>query len=441
MAKKPPVENNKVAQINEDFLKSEDFQKALAEYKEYKRKGEHIQHPKLKLTSSGRPVDTIDTPLSSETLQNVRSKGQSEVVSTQALPVELLWNEYKGSLTRDQFDKMIKQKQTNISNQKAIDKNLDPVLEFGLGGKRMVKSDSYPDLSDKNLNKKINLKFFPDDVYDSRVGKRSVGVWNPASRTIKVRSQHAKKDQKAGYASDVTSHELRHVLHPFTGKFKENKNLYTDYPRPIRDRHVHDAYVDSPDAHQTDHHLVDLGLLHSLYVKHGNKPIIHKEDTDNFMNWYKQFKQENKGRYGKDGHLFKLDPDSDLDKKFLRRNMPLVVDKKPKEQKKLASLGFNKQAGGPLSWVGKKVIKPAVEKATNHPIKAGAGGASWLFSPGYELKSYLEIPNEPNLFDEFMLGGFPLTDMMLDRPKRKQTAEEKEISARQRGERNTGTYD
>ena len=174
------------------------------------------QSPTYKMDRRGKPITTIDSPLTDDQLdkvKNIHNHNLSEL-KFKSTPKDLLWNEYKGSLTKDQFEKMLKDKKVNIDKQIALDKNEPEILEFGPGGKRMVKDDSYSDLTPKNLNKPVHVRVLTSDDYNKKVSPRSVGVYNPMNRQITLKAKHVKNDQDAGYASDVTSHELRHALHP-----------------------------------------------------------------------------------------------------------------------------------------------------------------------------------------------------------------------------------
>ena len=123
------------------------------------------------------------------------------------------------------------------------------------------------------------------------------------------------------------------------------------------------------------------------------------------------------------------------------------------EGKGLKKLGFTKKANWfwrTATWpfkkgVGytRKTVKNTVKNVKDHPVKSGGAALGWIFDPGYELKNALEIETEPNIFDDFVTFGFPVTEMMFGsgRPKSTPTPEQIEKGKRQRGERNTSTYD
>ena len=129
------------------------------------------------------------------------------------------------------------------------------------------------------------------------------------------------------------------------------------------------------------------------------------------MKWYKGVKDQRKSVL-KDGHLFKFDPESKLDEKFMRRNMKLVVDKPVKEQRKLASLGFEKIAITPALRLGQKglnMLRKGTGWAAKNPGKTGYATADILLEPGAVLAKKTGVKTKPNIVDDWFFMGFPLT--------------------------------
>ena len=90
------------------------------------------------------------------------------------------------------------------------------------------------------------------------------------------------------------------------------------------------------------------------------------------------------------------------------------IKKMAKKEKELEAT-FSKTAN-PIQYVVKKIGKKGVDYAKkkwdwakHSPALAAGGAVSWVLSPGEEFSRTTGWKTEPNLFDEFMLAGFPIT--------------------------------